>query len=241
MTTTVTIPAVNPGTDLKFRVITTKDDFSLDADQFVIVVKNQYGRVTHRVLKSDCYLDSEGQWYFNVEHVAVGLHYAVFVGVITDGDYTKMNRNWTDIQPMFLGTNDCKKCRYCCENDHPVSYEQVWTINIDDGEYLSGADGKFVLTSDGKRIGFKDDKNAPSAGKVVLETLTAEQFKQLIEGRSQDGKTDTIPEIIDVMQGINNEETTIKGDVDEQISENNESVIMKTDRVTPEDIAGFEV
>ena len=42
---------------------------------------------------------------------------------------------------------------------------------------------------------------------VMLDTLTGEQFKQLIEQFTQDGKIDTIPELIRVLSDIPEDQT----------------------------------
>ena len=50
-----------PGQDLKYRITVTKQDFSLAEDLFMIVVKNSWGRVIRKVMKTDCFFDSEGR------------------------------------------------------------------------------------------------------------------------------------------------------------------------------------
>lgn len=45
------------------------------------------------------------------------------------------------------------------------------------------------------------------ADKVTLDTLTGGQFKQLIEKFTQDGKIDTIPELIRVLSDIPEDKT----------------------------------
>lgn len=222
---TVMIPCVNPGTDLKFRVTTTKDDFSLVADLFNIVIKNRWGRVVARVLKGDCFQDSEGRWYFTVENIQEGEHYAIFVGAITDTDYGKQKRMWNDRQPLFIGGEGC-----CAEgrpmpmpDDSPVKYEQVWTVNLDTGEYLADSDGNFVYTGDGKRIMFGGISLADS--KVRMQ-MTGDEFLQLIEGRNPNGTIDTLPEMLDAARGISDEETIpkkIQGEIVESDEENEAS------------------
>lgn len=215
MTTTTTIPAVNPGNDLKFRVTTQKDDFNLARDPFCIIIKNRWGRIVKRIEKTDCYYDAEGRWYFNVEHVASGLHYAIFIGAYDDDDYGKQHRTWNDQQPLFNGSGDCTSYPHYCDSDHLVSYEQVWAVNLDDGEYLTDSEGNFVYTSGGKRIAFS--KGASANGKVQMR-MTGEEFLKLIEGRNSDGTIDTLPEMLDAARGISDQQT-IKGDVQEQIDE----------------------
>ena len=231
---TMNIPIVPPGTDLKFRVTVTKDNFSLDDGQFNIVIRNRWGRVVARVLKGDCYQDSEGKWYFNVENTSDDEHYAVFIGAIADSDYGKQKRLWHDRQMLFIGREGC--CGTAIHpapkpDDCPVQYEQVWTVNVGDGEYLADRDGKFVYTGDDKRISFSDRSSAD--GKVRLQ-MTGDEFLKLIEGKDPNNEIDTIPELMDAMQGIS-DDTTVIDEIDEQVDEDT------PERVTPEDLANFEI
>jgi hypothetical protein len=36
-----------------------------------------------------------------------------------------------------------------------VTYKQVWTVNLDDGTYLTDKNGDLILTEDGMRIKVK--------------------------------------------------------------------------------------
>lgn len=232
MAETRTIPAASPGTDLKFRVTTTKEDFNLARDDFNIVIKNQYGRVTHRILKGDCFYDSEARWYFTVPNIKEGEHFAVFVGAYEDDDFDRQKRIWHDRQPLFIGTDDCSTAdkKHACEG-HLVHYEQVWTVNVGDGEYLADSDGNFVYTSDGQRISFSDRSSAD--GKVRL-SMTGDEFLKLIEGREPNSEINTIPELMDAMQGIS-DDRTVKDEIEDEIDEDT------PERVTPEDLADFQV
>ena len=97
----------------------------------------------------------------------------------------------------------------------------VWTVSIDGDDYLAGSDGKYILTSDGCRIAFKNPKRqtVENMGKVYLDTMTGEEFKQFIEGNNPDGVIDTVPEMMRAAQGIS-DTTTIKEDVEDQIGDN---------------------
>lgn len=219
MSTTIKIPVIPPGTDLKFRVTVTKENFSLDGAPFNVVIKNRWGRVVARVLSGDCYQDSEGKWYFNVENAQEGEHYAVFIGVIADADYGKGQRMWHDRQMLFIGHDGC-----CAAEGRPmpkpegcpVLYEQVWTVNLGDGEYLADRDGNYIYTSDGKRISFSD--RSTDDGKVRL-SMTGDEFLKLIEGREPNSEVNTIPEMMDAMRGISDDKTIID-EIDEQQEEN---------------------
>ena len=55
-------------------------------------------------------------------------------------------------------------------------------------------------------------------GKVILDTMTGEEFKKLIEGRDPNGEINTLPEMLDAARGISDVET-IKEEVEQQIEE----------------------
>ena len=61
----------------------------------------------------------------------------------------------TDVQLLaVVGACGCRMPCHCgCP--HTVRYTQVWTVNLDDGTYLCGADGELLLTADGARIQVK--------------------------------------------------------------------------------------
>lgn len=227
MTTTTTIPAVNPGNDLKFRVTTQKDDFNLARDPFCIIIKNRWGRIVKRIEKTDCYYDAEGRWYFDVEHVAEGLHYAIFVGAYDDEDYDKQCRTWNDRQPLFVGREGCMMTnrRRRHPDACPVSYEQVWAVSVDGEDYLADCNGDYVYTSDGKRIQFTNNLSQiieNDMGKVKMK-MTGDEFLQLIEGRNPGGDIDTLPEMFDAARGISDQETItqkVQREIDESEQEN---------------------
>ena len=64
--------------------------------------------------------------------------------------------------------------------------------------------------------------------------MTGEEFLRQWEGRSENGKMDTVPELYDAMQGISDDKTVID-EIDDQIEEDT------PERVSPEDLANFEV
>jgi len=224
-----TIPAANPGTDLKFRVTTSKDDFNLARDDFNIVIKNQYGRVVARITKNDCFYDSEARWYFNVENIKEGEHTAVFVGCYEDEDYDKQRRIWTDRQPLFVCREGCMESRRHKRHPEscPVQYEQVWSVSVDGEDYLADCDGNYVYTSEGYRIQFSNDISeiVENMGKVKMK-MTGKEFLKKWEGRDPNGEIDTIPEMFDAAQGISDDETIpqrIQKDIDEHDEENEAS------------------
>lgn len=212
---------IYPGTDLKFQITTNYDDFQLTEDEWELTVADPYGRI-RKITKNDCFWDTDGRYYFTLEKVMRGQYLVRFKGLYEDEDYDKQKAAVTDVQPLVTVPDcGCHRGEECC---HKVHYQIVWTVSIDGDEYLAGSDGKYILTSDGKRIAFKNPKRKQieDMGKVILETMTGEEFKQFIEGRNPDGRIDTLPEMLDAAQGISDSET-IQHDVQEQIDENLEN------------------
>lgn len=223
------IPAANPGTDLKFRVMTTKDDFNLSRDPFNIIIKNKYGRVVKRLTKSDCLYDSEFRWYFNVENIQTGVYYAIFLGSYDDDDYAKQRRIWTDRQLLFICREGCMMTHLRARHPQscPVSYEQVWSVSIDGEDYLADRDGNYIYTSDGKRIQFSNklSNQQEDMGKVKMN-MSGDEFLQLIEGKDPNGEVNTLPELMEVMRGVDDAETIpqkIQDEIDDSEQENEAS------------------
>ena len=230
----------HPGSDLKFRITTKIPDFQLSEDHFEIVVKNQYGRVTHRIPKGDCFYDSEGRWYFGIEAVQEGSYIAVFSGRYEDDDYDKQRAVTTDIQPLTrvgrYGMRKQPQPQPPVDEDgylpgHDVKYEQVWIVSIDGADYLADCDGRYVLTAEGYRIQFSNDVSeiVEDMGKVKMK-MKGEEFLQKWEGKNPNGEIDTIPEMLDAAQGISDEET-IHEHTERQIEEE-----LEEEAATNEDI-----
>ena len=210
---------VYPGTDKKYLITTTQEDFNLMEDSWEVLIKDRYGRVRYRRPKSECFWDSDGNYYFTLEGLRQGRYFAYFRGEYEDDDYDKQKRVFTDVQKLLeVGlVPDCP-CRR--KRKHVVQYTEVTTVSIDGEDYLADKDGKYIYTSDGMRICFKSDKSEKieDMGKVKLDTLTGDEFKMLIEGHNPDGNIDTLPEMLDAAKGIS-DDTTIRKDVDDQIDE----------------------
>ena len=234
------------GTDLKFRVTTTQPAFSLVEHDFEILIKDRYGRVRQRVKKEDCFWDSEDRCYFTVEDIRYGIFFAFFTGYYPDGDYNKLYRVFTDVQQLYeVGMCGCKCASPCqCKCGHRVQYEQIWTVNIDGEAYLCGSDGVLIEGSDGKPICFKktvpsdSDDGGNSSGRVRLDTMTGEEFKQFIEGRTPDGRIDTVPELMDAMNGISDESTVkeeIKDDTENTYDESSRKLYLNGSKPQPEE------
>jgi hypothetical protein len=82
---------------------------------------------------------------------------------------------------------------------------------------------------------------------VMLDTLTGEEFKTLIEQFSQDGKIDTVPELFRLLSDIPEDQTLGEyirehgGQIDPEVLEEIVDVAFIANRVTPEELDEFEV
>ena len=244
-----------PGTDRKFMVTCTQEDFQMTEDDFEITVIDPFRR-QRITAKQDCFFDTNGRCYFTLENTRCGTYYAWFKGWQKDDNYDKLTRQFTDGQMLCeVGLPSCRcgnaegsdasddQEQNGCQCPHVVQYTEVTTVSIDGDEYLTDMDGRYILTGDGKRIAFQASANdkANDVGKVRM-AMTGEEFLRKWEGRSPNGEIDTVPEMLDAMRGINDDET-VQHDVDERIDmkieENNEET--EVDRVSAEDLAGFQV
>ena len=209
---------IYPGMDVKIQVTTEFLDFHITDDDFEITIKNRWGQIKQNIKRDDCFWDADGRFYFTIENVQRGEYYAFFKGLYEDEDYDQQQATVTDYQKL-LTVPGYGRPRHPAA--HKVHYQVVWTVSIDGDDYLAGSDGKYILTNDGCRIAFKNPKRqtVENMGKVYLDTMTGEEFKQFIEGNNPDGVIDTVPEMMRAAQGISDTET-IQQDVNEQIDEN---------------------
>lgn len=212
-----------PGTDLKFRITTEIPDFQLSEDGFMIVVKDRYKRTVASVTKNDCFYDDQGQWYFTLSKVRSGWYYAFFTAQREDDDFDDQRAAFTDSQ-LLTTVGYCEKhapkMHDCDEGNHKVHYEQVWTVSIDGEDYLADCYGRYVYTSDGKRIQFTNhtSQTVEDMGKIKMQ-MTGEEFLKKWEGLDPNGEVDTVPEMLRAMHGISDDET-IKDEIKQEIDEN---------------------
>lgn len=206
-----------PGTDQKFRVTPHITDFLISEDPFDIVVKDQLGQVKYRVTRDDCFYDSQGRWYFTLEHVQEGCYEAIFTAYIQDDDYNKQRAVVVDRRLLTSAGRYTMPPRP--KRTPRVEYEQVWAVSIDGEDYLADCDGRYVYTSDNKRIQFTNQlsNDIEETGKVKMQ-MTGEEFLRKWEGRSQNGEIDTVPELFDSMKGVSDDET-VPEEVEQQIED----------------------
>ncbi len=186
-----------PGTDLKYKIIASFPGFVIGSHAFRIVLTDVHGRKVKELSKADCFSDSEGSWYFAVENVRKGLLFVRFYAYVPDKDYNKQVRVITDYQ-LLCAVACAPVCRCRHEGPHDVRYEQVWTVDLDDGTYLADKDGNLILV-DGRRVRFPGEEGGE---RTVSLDMTGNEFKTLVEGRSDDSHINTVPEVFDVMNGL---------------------------------------
>lgn len=194
---------IYPNSDLKFRITSNLEGMVLKDIDFSIDIKNKWGQLRYSIPKDECFQDSEGEYVFTVENVKNGLYFAYFSGLLEDYDFDKMLQCRTDIQELYaVGSCGAKSTIYDCEHEHIVKYERVTEVDIDGATYLADKDGNLLLTSDGRRIQLNSQNVENMKKAVQLDTLTGDEFKALLEQVSQDGKINTIPELIDFLSEV---------------------------------------
>lgn len=146
--------------DLKFKITTTIDSFTLADDDFEISIKNWLGQTKYTVSKENCFVDSDGNYYFALYGVSNGTLYAYFRGVVADEDLVERKRNITDEQKLCsVGQCDCgcqTSATSKCTCTHYVEYTQVYTSSISGVEYLCDSEGNYITDSEGNRIEFSN-------------------------------------------------------------------------------------
>lgn len=211
---------IYPGTDVKMQIIANIDDFLLTENNFLILIKNRWGRIVKRVDKNDCFYDSDGRFYFVLGSLPRGEYYAYFKGWIDDDDYDEQTATVTDYQLLLKVPSLPSPLHPSTPSPlHKVSYQVVQVVDVDGEAYLADCYGRYIYTSDGKRIQFTNDvsEKIEDMAKVKLN-MTGEQFKMLVEGENPNGAIDTIPEMMRATTGIS-DDTTIRKDVDDQIDD----------------------
>lgn len=202
---------IYPGTDLKFRITAAIPGFDITEHNCSVEISTRRGRVQRVIPKSSMFHDDNGGWYFALENARTGEIFARFNAEVPDRDYNKQVRVITDFQLLCTVGPVCP-CASSCQQTHDVQYEQVWTTNIDGETYLTDEQGNLILTEEGQRIRFTGTSE-PSRS-VTLD-MSGNEFKELVEGRSDDGSINTVPEVLDVMQGLDEDtELTVMTDTD---------------------------
>ena len=211
------------GQDLKFMVESLCENLILTRDSFEIVIVNRWGKVARKITKNDCFYDSDGRFYFTVENIQPGVWFARFRGAYEDDDYDKQEAVMADEQKLFeCSVRDCccdKSTFGDCKCEHQVRYTEVTRVSIDGADYLADCYGRYIYTSDGKRICFTSStsQKIDDLGKVMMQ-MTGEEFLRKWESFDPNSEVDTIPELMHAMQGISDDKT-IKQDVEDQMSE----------------------
>ena len=88
------------GTELKFAFTIEAAGFSMEDDDFNIVIRGSKGSV--ELTKDDCFKDGEGNWYFGFDSAATGPGYimAKFTAYVPDSDFDDGLR--TEVEEVTL-------------------------------------------------------------------------------------------------------------------------------------------
>ena len=190
---------IYPGTDLKFKVSAIGRGMTLADNDFTLVVKNGYGRVMLVADKQDMLTDSAGGFYFTMSAVPSGSYTAILTIAKVDINFDGARQHIVDQSPLCTVSGSNVKMGGPGTDGLVVCYERIWTVNIGDGVYLCDVNGNPILDVDGNPIILQEQGSEQSD---VRLSMTAEEFKQLIEGRNKNGKIDTLPEVMDAVEDI---------------------------------------
>lgn len=196
---------IHAGTDLKFRVKSMLVGFNMQEDSFAVVIKNRWGQKKAIIEKEKMLYDEEGNYYFMLPAITVGVYYAQFIARKRDEDFEEDVMNVVDEQILCrVGYEYFHECDIMPEDTDglAVSYERVWTVNIENGLYLCDVNGVPILTSDGRKIRLLDPSTDHAS--VNLD-MTGDEVKTLLEGHTEDGKINTVPEVLEAVGGIDDD------------------------------------
>lgn len=199
-------------TSLKYLILIEADDFIQGIDPWHVEIRDQFHRHLINIEKEDCYRDNLGHFYFNLNDVPTGKYEAKTTAQVPDDDFRDGYMTIIDRQDLVsVGLHDCpchhKETCPCHETEGiKVTFERVYTKHIDGGDYLCDKFGNYILTSDGKRISFTTNNIISEDMAKVTLNMSGEEFLQLIQGRDKEGKVESLVEVVDVMQGMSDEE-----------------------------------
>ena len=194
------------GTDLKFKVSASVVGFQLKRDNFCIVIKNRWNQVKYIIEKGDMLTDNDGNYYFMITNVQKGVYYAELTAEKEDTDFDTGIQHMVDRQYLVSVESEEFFDEHTTEG-MAVAYQRVWFVSVGGYVYLAESDGTPILDSNGQKIYLKS--SGKDEGADVHLDITVKQLKELLEGRNENGKIDTIPEIVDTLGGM--EENTEVG------------------------------
>ena len=208
---------INAGTDLKYRVTTLIPGFSLERDNFSIVVKNRWEQVKYIIEKGDMMTDEDNNFYFMLPDVQGGLYRAYLTAEKEDTDFDTGIQHIVDRQVLaVVGECDCEEVEHHCPTEGvSVAYQRVWTVCVGGYVYLTEEDGTPILDADGNKIFLKSTGKEEEAETRI--SITGPQLDELLTGRNENGTIDTIPEMQDVMGGMREDTqigVTTENDID---------------------------
>ena len=187
------------GTDLKFKVSASVVGFQLKCDNFCVVVKNRWNQVKYVIEKNEMMTDDNDNYYFMLPNVQKGVYYAELTAEKEDTDFDSGVQHMVDRQYLVSVESEEFFDEHTTEG-MAVAYQRVWFVSVGGYVYLAESDGTPILDSDGNKIYLKSSGKDESA--EVHIDITVKQLKELLEGRNDNGKIDTIPEVIDALGGM---------------------------------------
>lgn len=181
------IPA---GTDLKYRVDFNVEGYNPLIDGFKVAVKNRWGDSKYLFDNENALTDTEGNIYITLDAVPSGVYYAETTVGLADRDFQDGRQHIVykcHLVNVGCGVQQAQACN--CQPEYgSVEFTRVYTLNIGDGTYLYDSDGNPIEGSDGQKVRL---------------SMTAQEAKDLLEGRNDNGTIDTIPEVMDALGGMN--------------------------------------
>lgn len=210
---------IYPGTDLKFKITVDAPGFDMvnHSQDATLIIKNSWNQVKYIIHRDDMLVDKDLRLYFMLPNVQSGAYYAQLTLTKEDANFDGGQQRIIDCQPL-VRVGDCHHTNagvYVCPADGvAVAYERVWTVNIEGVIYLADCYGNPILDKDGNRIYLRAADGGSESSQVTLD-MTSEELKTLLEGRNDNGKIDTVPEVLDALGGMD-EDTEVSVMTEEQ-------------------------
>ena len=201
---------------MKYRVTAQVPGFSLDNDDFSIIVRTHLGRTVAVYSKENMLKDSCGGYIFTIPSARRGVYYAQFIAKKEDIDFDDgvqhmIDRQLLDVVGMFERHVDRP---FAGLTEHMlIAYQRTIVTNISEGSYLADIDGNPILDADGNKI-YLADTSEESRTRL---SMTGQELQHLLEGRTPDGTINTVPEVMDALGGVGDDtELSVMTDTDTQ-------------------------
>lgn len=192
---------IHEGTDLKFRVILCADGFEQSADPWLVEVVNQSGLRVGAFHRGNCLTDGAGGWYVVLESVAAGMYRAVTSADVPDADYEDGFMRLTDVQPLCtVGIKGYARPPRSEGTPLSVRFERVLTRNVSGRSYLADESGGYILDSRGERVELSRAESGSSPAYRL--PVSGRELEAMLMGGGGNGRVDSLRELIDAFQGV---------------------------------------